>query len=405
MGLFNLFNTPVTQAAPQGMLNRREFIALGGITALTLAGCESSPVVPDAHGSVGGSDADKPVPAHLNAEDGRFVNFPWAPSHLVYCTDRILGVGADRIFDFRPSDSQLTPRLLFSSTGNEHSGHLARQGTGNRYVRTTNLGFYEILLGATPDESSPGKLISFPEPPTGQQNFGGGAVYFGDKLFIALSSGEIDKDYTTVTFGASGTLLVYGTGPDGAVQQGSRRLHPTGGRNPTGLAMIPGTKTLLILNSGPVRNESPASSLVFFDTVSETVMTTIPLNSFRAQLSGDIAVSDDGKRAVIGSSKGSDVLFVDLQARRVADRTSMTGTSFHPSVRIDDSRGVVYVSDFLSGVVAMLNLAKPTLIDSLSLGSKINAGPAVLAGDDLVQSVIDRTPEEIVNGAIRLFPT
>jgi len=234
--------------------------------------------------------------------------------------------------------------------------------------------------------------VPFPAPSADQINFGGGAVYSGNKLFIALSSGSIGSDGSTVTFGDMGNLLVYDVASSGVAQPSSLRSRQTGGRNPTGLAMVPGTSTLLILNSGPVLNESPGSSLVLFNTDSETIEDTIPLTSFRAQLSGEIAVSGDGRFVVIGGSSGPDVLFVDLQTRSVRARTAVPGTSFHPSVQIDSSRGVAYVSDF-SGIVGMLDLAERSLIDSASVAS---GGPSALAGSDLIQL--------IMNGATRLYP-
>jgi hypothetical protein len=412
MGLFNLFGlnaltaAQTVQTASNLEMSRRGFLALGGVTALTLAGCgPSSDTGLDAYGGTGGTDAggDIVVPTGLGAErDGhgdlvKMVNLPWAfPSHIGYYTDRILGVGTDQagvpnqIFEFLPSspDRPIAWTSRLEVGGTRRLNYLARRTNGSRYALTTDAGFYELALGSSPSQG----FVDFPAAPAGQVNFGGGAVYAGNKLFIALSSGSIGSDGFTVTFGDMGNLLVYDVGSSGAAQQSSRRLRETGGRNPTGLAMIPGTSTLLILNSGPVVNESPQSSLVLFDTNSERILHTIPLINFRAQLSGGIAVSDDGQFAVIGGASGPDVLFVDLDIGSVGARTPIPGTSFHPSVRLDASRGVAYVSDF-SGIVGMLDLVERTLIDSAAVGS---GGPSALAGSDLIQV--------IMNGAMRLYP-
>jgi hypothetical protein len=398
----------VTQATEATTaMSRRSFLAgLGGLTALSLIGCGTSPETgPDAHGGTGVPDAGGGVgvPTALGVERDssdnplKIVNLPWAfPSHVGYYTDRILGVGTDQsgvpnqVFEFSPASAErpIPWSTRYAVGGTRRLNYLARREDGDRYALTTDEGFYELLLGSSPNQN----FVPFPAAPVGALNFGGGAVYSGNnKLLVALSNGTVGSDGTTVTFGDQGTLLVYDLNSGGTA--GSRRVRPSGGRNPTGLAMIPGTSTLLILNSGPVLNESPQSSLVLFDTNSETVIDTIPFPStFRAQLSGNIAVSDDGRTVVIGSSQGSDVLFVDLQTRSVRARAAVPGTSFHPSIRIDSSRGVAYVSDF-SGVVGMMDLAARTLIASQNLGS---GGPSALAGSDLIQL--------IMNGAMRLYP-
>jgi hypothetical protein len=407
MGLFDLLGINNALAASQLLarasatpdLSRRGFLALGGLTALTVVGCGNSDSGTDANPGTGGSDGgmDVVVPTSLRAEPNTLVELPWAyPSHIGYYTDRILGVGTDQagvpnqIFEFTPSSPERpvawTSRLEVEGT--RRLNYLTRRASSSRYALTTDAGFYELALGSSPSQN----FVDFPAAPAGQVNFGGGAVYAGNKLFVALSSGSIGSDGITVTFGDMGNLLIYDVNGSGVAQTGSRRLRQTGGRNPTGLAMIPGTSTLLILNSGPVLNESPSSSLVLFDTNSESIVDTIPLLNFRAQLSGGLAVSDDGRFAVIGGANGPDVLFVDLDIGSVGARTAVPGTSFHPSVRIDATRGVAYVSDF-SGIVGMLDLAERSLIASATVSS---GGPSALAGSDLIQL--------IMNGAMRLYP-
>ncbi len=386
----------VSQAAQtlQGQdISRRGFLAgLGGFVAATVVGCGESgnPSIRPDGGGTGGTDGgpDTGVPTNFEIE----TNFAALPSHypssLHYYAERLLGVGTagggmagDRSHLFRldPASAArpipFSPFLELPEAPSRFLNHLGKRPSGTRAVLTANDGFYELSVGSAPSQ----RFIAFP---TGN-NFGGGAVYAGDKLFVAAANGTINGD-GTVSFG-TGRILVYPLSASGVAQEGGVRVIDVTGKNPTGLALRNGS-TLVVLNSGPSQGGTAESSLDLIDVASETILRTIPLGAFRAQLSGGLAITADGRTAVIGSSNGPGVLFVDLDAPdgEPVSRT-ITGSQFHSSVNVEDDLGIASVTDFNAGSVTFFNLATRAIIRSVMLGFG-EAGPSLFLDGDLIQS-------------------
>jgi hypothetical protein len=385
----NLFG--INNALAASALSRRDFLrAAGGMTALALVGCgeNNAPIRPDASGGTGGTDGgmDTGVPTDFGVEAG-FAALPsHYPSSFHYYAERLFGVGTagggmvgDRshIFSLDPdSASRPVPSSAFLELPEVPSrflNHLGKRPSGTRAALTANDGFYELSLGGSPSQ----RFIAFP-PGNG---FGGGAVYAGDKLFVVVANGTINGD-GTVTFG-TGRILVYPLSSSGVAQEGSVRSIDVTGLNPTGLALR-NASMLVVLNSGPSIGGTAGSSLDLIDVASEAVVRTIPLGAFRAQLSGGLAVTSDGRTAVVGSSTGTGVLFVDLESGEIVSR-SVAGSQFHSSVNVEDDLGIASVTDFNQGSVTFFNLVTRAIIRSVMLGFG-EAGPALFLDGDLIQS-------------------
>jgi hypothetical protein len=292
----------------------------------------------------------------------------------------------NHLFDFDPASATRpipsSPRLELPATDGRFLNHLAKRPTGSRAVLTANDGLYDLLLGAAPTQ----RYIAFPSG----NNFAGGAVYAGDKLFVAAANATVNGD-GTMTFG-TGRVLVYSLSGSGVIQESTMRSIPTTGKNPTGLALRGGS-TLVVLNSGPF-GAGARASLDLIDVATESVTRTIDLGTFTGQVSAEVALTEDGNMAVIGSADDSRLTVVDLNSGFLYP-TTLPGTQFHSSVKIDDDLGILYVTDFNAGSVTVLNLATRAIIQSLLLGSG-EAGPSEIYDGALIQS--------IPYGAVRVYP-
>ncbi|HSA60381.1 MAG TPA: hypothetical protein VLJ37_11945 [bacterium] len=393
-GLFGINNALAVSQAARGLqgqdISRRGFLAgLGGLVAATVVGCgENANPAARPDGGTGGTDGglDTGVPTDFGVESG-FAALPsHYPSSLRDDAERLLGVGTagggmagDRshLFSLDPASSlRPIPSSAFLELPEEPSrflNHLTKRPSGAKAVLTANDGFYELSVGTAPSQ----RFIAFPSG----NNFGGGAVYAGDKLFVAAANGTVNADFT-VTFG-TGRILVYPLSASGVAQEGSVRTIDVTGKNPTGLALR-GASTLVVLNSGPSQGGTAESSLNLIDVNSEAIVRTIPLGAFRAQLSGGLAITADGRTAVIGSSNGAGVLFVDLESGAIVSR-SVAGSQFHSSVNVEDGLGLASVTDFNAGSVTFFNLATRAIIRSVMLGFG-EAGPSLFLDGDLIQS-------------------
>lgn len=389
MGLFNLFGVQSLQTAE---MSRRGFLsALGTLAAVSVVGCgESNPSNrPDGGGGMGGTDGgvDGGI-SNFQVE----ANFAQLPSHypaaLSFYADRLFGVGTaggsepgDRshIFNLDPAAAaRPIPSLAFlelPTVDGRFLNHLAKRDSGTKAALTTNDGFYELSLGGSPSQ----RFVAFPSG----NNFGGGAAYTANKLFVAAANGTVGSD-GSVSF-ATGRVLVYPLTVSGTAQEASVRAIDVTGKNPTGIA-LKNASTLVVLNSGPSVGGSAQSSLDLIDINSETVIRTIPLGAFRAQLSGKLAITADGRTAIIGSANGGDILFVDLESTSASPISrSIAGSQFHSSVNVEDDLGIASVTDFNAGTVTFLNLATRAIIRSIMLGFT-EAGPSLFLDGDLIQS-------------------
>lgn len=392
MGFFNLFGITNASVAAQSTaveMSRRNFLGvMGGLAVTGLVGCDGTqPTRPDG-GVGGGTDGGTNVPTNFEVES----NFAALPSHypsgLSLYTNRLFGVGTaggaqpgdrNHIFSLDPSAAaRPIPSSAFLElpvVDGRFLNHLAKRDSGTKAVLTTNDGFYELSLGSPPSQ----RFVAF----SSGNNFGGGAVYTANKLFVAAANGTVGSD-GSVAF-ATGRILVYPLTVSGTAQEASVRAIDVTGKNPTGIA-LKNASTLVVLNSGPSVGGSAQSSLDLIDINSETVIRTIPLGAFRAQLSGKLAITADGRTAIIGSANGGDILFVDLESTSASPISrSIAGSQFHSSVNVEDDLGIASVTDFNAGTVTFLNLATRAIIRSIMLGFT-EAGPSLFLDGDLIQS-------------------
>lgn len=386
-----------------GDISRRSFLAgLGGLAALTIAGCGTSESDPDSgHLGDGGHGPDT-LPSSFPVES----DYATLPSRfsaaLNVGSDRVVGLATtcaepqtgDRNHLFRFDPDAALPSLAqdefnFEALAGRKLSNFVRRGTTNRAVVTANDGFYQLTLGST---AAP-RFIEYPSGVT----FGGGALYHGAKLYIAAAN----LDEASLAYG-DGKLLVYNLDGSNWVIDTPPLQIPTSRRNPTGVALR-GANELVVLNSGDFSSSSRAS-IDIINTASNTVARTIQLGALTAQVSSQIALTSDGRTAVIGTSDQSGrVLFVDLETGEVSSPLVLGGTTFHSSVKIDQN--LVYVTDF--GVddrvqpensrssVTVLNLATRAVHHTINFlfGA---AGLSEIYEGTLIQSV--------PYGAVRIVP-
>jgi hypothetical protein len=398
---------PVLNSA---LVTRRGFLAtLGGLSALSLTGCGSSQGTGQgtepsgasgypgsgldgglgAGGGAGGhAGIDSGIDAQgVDAHPSRFrldADFARLPSHyssdLAFYESRILGVATaggpeigdrNHLFTFDPAASvpieSYSELDLSGTAGRFLNGLVTRMG--GQGIVTANDGFFEFGLGSPHSQ----RFLPFP---TGT-SYGGGALYAGGKLFMAAANlNGVDYD--------PGAILIYDVDGAGAVQEATLRRLTTSGLNPTGVALR-GTSGLAVLSSG-VFGAGAQAFLDLIDMTSETVARSIPLGGLTAQVSHEIALTPDGRTAVIGTADDSGrALFVDLDTGEVVTQT-IEGTRFHSSVKIDSALGIVYVSDFNGGSVTVLDLATHAVLASVALASG-EAGPSEIYGGALIQSL------------------
>lgn len=176
------------------------------------------------------------------------------------------------------------------------------------------------------------------------------------------------------------------------------------GVNATGLSHLPDGR-VLALTSGT--EQSPQAALHIVDPVSSRVdqMLTLPENLV-AQLSGHIAVSDDGRYAYVGTvdknnQRRGEFLKVDLQTGRIqftelnSEMSEVLGRdvvgAFHVATKLHD--GKLYVADFNNKVVMALDAETLALIDVIDLEFRPGTldvgsdGTIVVAGEDQVMEL------------------
>lgn len=258
---------------------------------------------------------------------------------------------------------------------------------GSRGVVTANefggqYGFYEI------DRANPG-AFSFISLPQGYTT-AGGALFAGGTLFVAAANRTVMGAFDP------GAILCYAVDMAGNTV-GPPKILKTSSLNPTGLALRGGQ--ILCLNSGDFSQNSKAV-LDVVDVNNQVLLpnSKIDLTSkmgtpVTAQLSGHIAVSNNQDMAVIGTADGSGrVFFLDLAAQKIAEEVVIAGSKFHSSIRITGN--TVFVTDFNSGTVHVLELASRRLLQSLKVAMG-QVGPSEIYNGTLVQAV--------PYGAVRLY--
>jgi len=157
------------------------------------------------------------------------------------------------------------------------------------------------------------------------------------------------------------------------------RVFASAGLNPTGTARLPDNRAL-VLNSGDFSPTAQAL-LDIIDPSTETIAKTIDLGNLTAQVNGEIALTESGEQAIIGSGDGSGrILRVDLETDSI-ETLAGTGTNFYSSVQVDGP--LVYATDF-SGVIDVFNLEDGSRLQSLNLATG-NAGPSIVFDGRLYQ--------------------
>lgn len=370
-----VFNTllGIQTAAQLPEITRRNFLGLGGLTALSLIGCGGEGAKIKGGAGTGGADTgietERPMDFRLEAN---FAQLPCRyPADLEGYKSRILALATppgettgdhNHLARFNPNGSGPLLSSIFRDIEEVGGRRLNQffQISDDWGAITANDGFYTFPLSGS---GSP-HFVSFPEG----VSMGNGLQRIGNKLFVATSNGLINPDGVTVTFG-TGQIQIYDLAADGSLLNETPRSRNTSRRNPTGLA-VRGSQ-LVILNSAPYGSVSTGSlGEGSVDLMNASVVRTIVLGDLYAQVSGEIALSEDGNTAVIGTADGSGrVILLNLETE---DPTSLTlpGTTFHSSVKVD--RNLAYVTDYGredlgTGSVTVLDLAGRSVLRSIAL--------------------------------------
>ncbi len=298
--------------------------------------------------------------------------------------NRLLGVstldgggGANQIYALDPSANSLPidPSLDrdFGDLGTRTLNQLAELVASRAVVTSDDFnaggasGVFEFNLenGAEAHQA----LLAFPA----EYNFGGGVFYVAGKLFVPTANFNPDFTYNP------GTVLIYDVTDAGNIVAASLRVFATSGLNPTGSARLSDNRAL-VLNSGDFSGTAQAL-LDIIDPATETIEKTIDLGNLTAQVNGEIALTESGQQALIGSADGSGrVLRVDIETDTIETLVG-TGTNFYSSVQVDGL--LVYATDF-SGVIDVFNLENGNRLQSLNLATG-NAGPSVVFDGRLYQ--------------------
>jgi len=377
------------QTAESADLSRRSFLGvMGGLAATALVGCGSNETIaPDGgiHPQVdggGGTDSGADAGTLTYRIETGYAQLPCQyPSDLDAYTGKILTVCTpggsmpgdnNQISQFDPASAARpipSSTLLDLEDVSGRSLNKLSQLSATLGVVTANDGLYEVRLTG----AGLPRFITFPSGTT----YATGALRVGNKLFVTTAN----LDVASSTYNP-GTLQIYDLATDGSILETTRRSIPTSRKNPTGLALR-NANTLVVLNSGDY-SPMAASSLDLIDPATEAISNTIPLGTLTAQNTDKIALSPDGDTAVIGSADGTGrVLFVNLQTGAVTPQI-LSGTQFHSSIRIGDGR--VFVTDFNTGLLTILDLATQAVLQSLNLMTD-QAGPSELLGHDLIQAM------------------
>ncbi len=392
---------------------RRDFIAgVAGLAGLSIIGCRSESRLTDSESRpfdtdsprdaappldmASSRDAALPVDAELEGSpdsgkipqsfviEARFLQITSRfPSDLTHYKNILIGIntlgGTDtksELLQFDPSspeqpiastntlplpDTTPVPSRFFSQFAPLKAG---------RGIVNANDGFYEVNR----ENPNDARFIPYPSG----IDTGGGAVFAPNvnKLFLATAQ------LTGFGYGP-GKIVVYDVDGNGRVVEGNPRFIETTDPNPTGLALRKESQ-LVVLNSGDFSGSGSRPSIDMIDVASETILRNHRLPDGRTvQVSGDIALSDDGNDAIIGTSDNSGLVFRINMESGERMSTTLEGTGFHSSVKRDG--GIAYLTDFTSGTVKVLRQEDLSLISSLTLFSSGEAGPSAIFNGMLIQ--------------------
>lgn len=225
---------------------------------------------------------------------------------------------------------------------------------------------------------------------------GGGAWYVGSRLFIATANLKPDLTYNP------GTVLACDLDAAGSMNLDANEKIvnfnsiTTTDFNPTGMTLLPSGE-LLVLNSGDF-TANPKSSLDRINPSGLQVVRNIPLGNFTAQVGSELATSDDGNTAFIGTASVLTPKPVWAGTFAVANLVSgavetivFDGFRFIQTPQILGGR--VYVGDFNTGQVVVWDPAKKKIVKTLQVTppsqnpnmpeEAAGLGPAGVSGDSV----------------------
>ncbi|HKY63468.1 MAG TPA: hypothetical protein VJR29_08625 [bacterium] len=190
-----------------------------------------------------------------------------------------------------------------------------------------------------------------------------GLVEIGDRIFVATSNyDEAAADFQP------GTVLAF----DPFTQEYSQL--PTSAFNPTGVAEADGR--LLVVNSGAIDRHGQVTSegsLDVFNPNTFELETSLPLGRRGAGLAGEIALSSDGRRALLPTADNSGrLILVDWPTSRVREidlRAAGIGGEriFFSNLQVSADGNFAVVSNFNDGRIYTVDLNQGTIVGS-SLG-------------------------------------
>lgn len=247
----------------------------------------------------------------------------------------------------------------------------------------THSGFWVFNVNSPQDLPPPIPL------PSGY-NIVGGAVATSDKLWIAASSATLENGWLRFN---SGGIFLYDLDANGNVRDASApRFIATSGANPTGLVLRRDSSEVFVLNSGGfIDRREPSIDII--NTLQERIVKP-PIflsEGVTAQVSPRLALSPDEKVAIVGTADGTGrIFFIDLENDRLLLESELSGTEFHTSILADED--FVYVGDFYSEQLPVLDWGGNLLTDDDLEQGFSQAGPSMLLGGELFQSL----PNEVV---------
>jgi len=192
-----------------------------------------------------------------------------------------------------------------------------------------------------------------------QPRYPKGMVELGGRVFATTSNyDEAAQDYL------SGTVLSYNRGT------GTFDVIPTQSYNPTSVTPIlhEGQLRLLVVESGAINRQGTAlteSRIEIFDPVTRARRFNLALGNTAAGISGEVAVSADGRRVVLPTGNNSGRLLVvdlhdsSLRSINLRDRglnseqVLLTGSQLSPDGRY------AFVGNFNDGRMYAIDLDQP----------------------------------------------
>ncbi|MFO1464160.1 MAG: hypothetical protein U1F66_10325 [bacterium] len=329
--------------------------------ALLPAGCSEHPPLGSEAGNGGGdggTDATGPRPLRLAGFEVHDTT-PCGAQGMVTDLDEGLGVCANyvsnhhHLFSWDAARSGVATSIVPLSYAPDQLLH----GSGGEIYITTHQS--PGLAVVNPAESSESHH-AFPAsiPTSGhssrgrslsaiQPAFPKGLVELGDQIFVATSNYDVvHDDYQP------GTVLAYqiGTGNFGVLS--------TSGYNPTSVGSSAGR--LLVVSSGAIDRYGAASTdgfLDVFDPLSHERLRSIPLGRRGAGVSGELAISPDGRFALLPTADNSGgLLVVDLVSSGLRE-ISLAGAGvsgsriFFPNLSFSGDGSSALVANFNDGRV------------------------------------------------------